>query len=216
MFQHYFKFHHPSPIIIVGPTQSGKTEFVIQLLKHKDILFHPPPDRIIWAYGQKNESQLKRIAEISPIIEFHAGLPDTETLNLNPEQNNILILDDLMDEIAASKSTKNLFTRESHHLNTTVIAIIHNLFNQEKYTRTITLNTHYFIIFKSPRDNRQIKHFGWQVFPNHPQFISKAFQIATNRPYGYLCVDLRPNSIDSTRVCTGITPDEIPEIFTPI
>lgn len=215
MFQHYFKFHHPSPIIIVGPTQSGKTEFTINLLKNVESLFNPSPSRIIWAYGQKNEKQLNRIANISPRIEFHSGLPDTASLQLNPNENNMLILDDLMDEIATNSNIKNLFTRESHHLNTTVIAIIHNLFNQEKYTRTITLNTHYFILFKSPRDNRQINYFGGQVFPKNPKFLGHAFQLATERPFGYLTIDLRPNTTDSLRICDGILPHEIPQIYVP-
>jgi hypothetical protein len=215
MFQHYFKFIHPSPIIIVGPTQSGKTEFTINLLKNRDSLFHPPPTRIIWAYGQKNDKQLSRIAEIAPIIEFYSGLPNTEALQLNPNENNLIIYDDLMDEIASNNKIKNLFTRESHHLNTTVIAIIHNLFNQEKYMRSISLNTHYFIIFQSPRDNRQISYFGGQVFPKNPRFLGHAFQLATEKPFGYLVIDLRPNTIDSLRVCNGILPNEIPQIFTP-
>ena len=215
MFQHYFKFLHPSPIIIVGPTQSGKTEFTINLLKNKDSLFHPTPTRIIWAYGQKNDSQLARIANICPNIEFHEGLPNTKDLQLDPNINNMLICDDLMDEIATTSNMKNFFTRESHHLNCTVLAIIHNLFNQEKHMRSITLNTHYFIIFRSPRDNRQIDYFGGQVFPKKPKFLGHAFQLATERPFGYLTIDLRPNTIDSLRICSGILPNEIPELFVP-
>lgn len=201
-------------MLIIGPTQSGKTEFLIKLLENRSTLIHPVPTRIIWAYGLRNENQMMKIENAIPNIEFIEGLPNIDDINEN--DTNLLVLDDLMEELGKSPEMSKLFTRGSHHRNITIIAIMHNLFNQDRFMRTITLNTHYFILFKSPRDNKQIKYFGSQIFPQNPKFISEAFKQATSKPYGYLILDLRPNTPDLARVSSGILPNEIPEVYTPL
>jgi hypothetical protein len=213
MLQHFFSFKHPTTIMIVGPTQAGKTEFVLKLLKHRDTLFSPPPETILWAYGHKNENQIKKIAHIAPETEFTEGLPDLSHIDAN--QNNLVIGDDLMEEIGNSKSFANLYTRGSHHDNITVIALVHNLFNQQRLFQNASISTRYFILFNSPRDNNQIQHFGRQLFPQHKNFLLSAFKQATEKPYGYLIIDLHPKTPDHLRICTGIFPNEIPRIFVP-
>jgi hypothetical protein len=210
---HWFAFQHPTTILIAGPTQAGKTEFVINLLKEQNTLFNPPPDKIFWAYGQKNDKQLKRIQSIDPNIDFIEGCPNLD--DIDPDVNNLLILDDLMDEIGKNQNCSNLFTRGSHHKNITVIAIIHNLFNQQKHSKTISLNTRYYILFKSPRDNQQTAYFGRQIFPHAKNFIPCALALATKKDYGYLGIDLHTKTPDSFRVFTGIFKHEIPLLFIP-
>jgi hypothetical protein len=214
MIQHIFKINHPTTCFVVGPTQAGKTEFVIQLLKEKNDLFSPIPERIHWAYGQKNEKQLSRIQNIDPAITFSEGFPDLN--NFNPEENNLLILDDLMDEIGKNKECANLFTRGSHHNNISVIAIIHNICNQEKYSRTLTLNGRLFIFFESPCDRLQYEMFGRRIFPQHKQFFSSALNQAFNmRPYGYAVLNLDTKIPNSLRLCTNIFKNQIPVYFHP-
>lgn len=211
MFKHGFELKHPTTVLVAGPTQAGKTEFVINLLKHN--LISPPPDTVTWAYGHKNDRQMDKILKVEPKTEFIEGIPTLD--NIDASKNNLLILDDLMDEIGKNVKCSNLFTRGSHHDNMTIIAIIHNLFNQQKYTRTISLNTRYYILFKSPRDSQQIEHFGKQIFPHNKHFITSALQQATKKPFGYLIIDLHPQTPDSLRVCTGIFSGELPIIYVP-
>ena len=213
MFCNIFKFKHPTTILVAGPTQAGKTEFVKKLLQHKDTLFDPIPTNILWGYGHKNEKQIHDILTINPHVRFYEGLPDLDDIDIS--QNTLLILDDLMDELGKTKEYANLFTRGSHHDNITVIAIIHNIFNQQKHTRTISLNTRYYVLFKSPRDNQQIQHFGRQIFPNNKMFVSEALRQATSKRFGYLIIDLHTQTPESLRVCTGIFPKEIPLVFIP-
>lgn len=211
MFKHYFHLKHPTTVLVAGPTQAGKTEFVINVLKHN--LINPLPDTIVWAYGHKNERQMEKIKLVAPNTQFIEGIPELE--NLNPNLNNLIILDDLMDEVGKNPKCANLFTRGSHHDNATVIAIIHNLFNQQRHTRTISLNTRYYVLFKSPRDNQQIQHFGRQIYPQNKNFVSQALDIATKKPFGHLVIDLHPQTPDTLRICSGIFPNELPIIYTP-
>jgi len=210
---HWFTFQHPTTAIVAGPTQAGKTEFVINILKEKELLFDDPLQNIYWAYGEKNDKQLQRIQNIEPNIEFIEGFPSLDFIN--PDETNLLILDDLMDEIGKNQACSNLFTRGSHHKNITVIAIIHNLFNQQKHSKTISLNTRYYFLFKSPRDNQQTAYFGRQMFPNAKNFLPSALAIATQQQYGYLGIDLHTRTLDSFRVFTGIFRHQIPLVFIP-
>ena len=81
--------------------------------------------------------------------------------------------------------------------------------------RTISVNAHYMIIFMSPRDKTQISFLVRQMFPANSKFLVDAFEDATSEPYGYLLVDLRPDTPEEYRVRTRIFPDENTVVYTP-
>ena len=78
---------------------------------------------------------------------------------------NLIVLDDQMIDASKDKRIENLFTRGSHHRNLSVIYIVQNLFYQEKDSRSISLNSHYLILFKNPRDKLQIVTLPKQMYP---------------------------------------------------
>lgn len=172
------------------------------------------PQRIIWGYGVKNVDQMDRIKEINPRVEFVEGVPDSTQFS-DPKNPCLIILDDLMSDIGKNPQVAKLFTMDSHHCKASVIAILHNLFNQEKFSRTLSLNTHYNVLFKSKRDRGQIARMNAQMFPGHPNFLQSAYDQATSRPYGYLLIDIHPETPESLSVRTGIFHDEVPIIFQP-
>ena len=45
-------FKHPFSCIIAGPSQSGKTTFVVHLIKFRNEMVHPVPKAIIWHYSE--------------------------------------------------------------------------------------------------------------------------------------------------------------------
>jgi len=81
---------------------------------------------------------------------------------------------------------------------------VQNLFNHDSAMRTVSLNTHYMVLFKNPRDATQIRTLGYQMYPDSSQFLTQAYMDATSKAYGYIIVDLRPNGTDALRVCTDI------------
>jgi hypothetical protein len=107
-----------------------------------------------------------------------------------------------MDEINAEVTA--LFTRYGHHRNCSVIFISQNLFNKNKETRTLNLNTHYLVLFKNVRDKSQIAALGRQMFPNMSNYFLHAYSDACNKPFGYLLVDMRPSTPDDLRLRTNI------------
>ena len=66
------------------------------------------------------------------------------------------MFDDQMIYASKDKRIVNLFTRGSHHRNLSVSYIVQNLFHQWKGSGSISLNSHYLVLFKNPR---QIANF---------------------------------------------------------
>ena len=67
------RLHSPSTIIIAGPTGSGKTRLLIDLISQADSICTHPPDEIVYFYGIWQ----KAFEEISG-IQFHKGFLDFE------------------------------------------------------------------------------------------------------------------------------------------
>ena len=74
-------------------------------------------------------------------------------------------------------------TKIAHHRNTSVLHLTQNLFNKNKFARTISLNSHCLVLFKNLRDAGQFATFARQIYPNCWQFAVKANQDATKDPY---------------------------------
>ncbi len=66
--------HHPFTCIVAGCTQSGKTVWVKSLLENAQKTIGPPPERIIWCYGQWQPMYVEMIDTL-PGIEFYEGIP---------------------------------------------------------------------------------------------------------------------------------------------
>ena len=89
-----------------------------------------------------------------------------------------------------------------------MIYIVQNIFHQGRETRNISLNAHYIVLFKSPRDKQQISVLARQVNPGHVQEFMKSYEEATKRPHGYLMLDLKPTTDDQHRLKTNVLPEE--------
>ena len=81
-----------------------------------------------------------------------------------------------------------------------LIYVVQNLFCQSKNYRTISLNSTCHVIFKNPRDCRQISYISNQICPWNPKFISESFYDATREPFTYLFLDFDPSTPDDLRV----------------
>ena len=124
----------------------GKTQFVFKLVQNVDVMVDPTPSRIVYCYGEYQQLFRKY-----PLVTFHQGLPNIA--DFDGSEPVLLVIDDLMNE--ADESVANLFTKGSHHRNVSVIFLVQNLFHKNKHVRTISLNSHYMVLFKNPRDASQ-------------------------------------------------------------
>lgn len=193
----FHQFKHPFTMLIAGPSSSGKTTFVRQMLLNKRKMFDVDFDRIIWCYSVSNS-----IPDIPDINEFHHGVPENFTNDRN--EKILYVLDDLMDDVSNSESISNLYTKHSHHLGISVCVITQNLYQKGSHFRTISLNSKYLVVFKSPRDTQQFGFLARQLAGNHSNDLVRVFNEICSRPRAYLMIDLTQDIIESLRYRTDI------------
>ena len=182
-------FRHPFSMMVTGPSGSGKTEWTRKLLLSS--LVQPPPERILWCFGQWQplyEDLQKRI----PCIEFIRGIPDylDNAQFIDPSKRNLIIFDDLMTEAKCDQRIADLFTKGSHHRNISIVYLTQNVFPQGRACRDIALNTQYLVLFNNPIDRQQVATLERRIYPSTCATFMRKFEDATARPYGYLVLDL--------------------------
>jgi len=77
-----------------------------------------------------------------------------------------------------------------------------------KFAKSISINAHYITAFENPQDQLGMRNLLLQAFPSNWQDIMDAYRKATERPFGYLALDLHPASDDSTRVLSHLLKHE--------
>ena len=114
-----------------------------------------------------------------------------------------------MTECGKDPRVLDMFTKDSHHKSITVFFLTQNIFPQEKYSRSISLNCQYVLLTNNPRDRLQLINFGKQVFPGATKFFAEAFNDAvTQKRYGYLLLDFNQNTQEEDRVQSGVLANE--------
>ena len=211
----HISFKHPFTCMLAGPTSSGKTVLVRRIIENhtKTIYFkndQPQLLKILWAYGQWQDFYSENINNCD--IQYIDGLPSEEEIDeIKP---HLIIIDDLMTELANNKSLTNIFTKGSHHKNISIIFITQNIFHQGSQMRTISLNCHYFLLMKNPRDQAQITSLAAQVYSKNKRFLIEAYFDATKDQYGYIRIDMMQSTPEKYRFQTRIIPEN--NILSPI
>ena len=172
-----FMFQHMFSMLVVGPSQCGKTYFVQQLLS-KNCVDYPEkkPLQIYWFYNQwqSRYDEIKQV--LKNRIRFAQGLPElSEDLHeINPEYHNILVFDDLMAQATDSPVLSRLFT-QGRHRNASVILLLQNMFPKGKFNTDISRNALYKVLFRSPGDRKQIDIMAEQTFAKDRANFMKAY-----------------------------------------
>lgn len=86
------------------------------------------------------------------LIEFVEGRQDDLSDRNKPNKRNSLIVDDQMDETGSSTTLVKSFTKGSHHHNLTILYLLRNIYNSGSSQRTLSLNSHYDVVFRNSRD----------------------------------------------------------------
>lgn len=203
-------FKAPFTSIISGGTGTGKTKWLLKFIKYCDSIMNPPPSHILYCYSEINVDimSLKREG-----IEVFNGVPTKEEILRRPK-NMLLILDDLINEIEPHY-LDILFTRGSHHWNVSVLLVTQNLFH--KNIKTARTNSHYIILMKNPQGLLQIKTLGTQLFTGKLQHFLEAYKDAVEEQlYGYLVINMHPDTSQELRLTTKIFPNDKTIIYLPM
>ena len=193
-----FRLRNDRTMCISGPSQSGKTTFLRKLLTHRNEVFLHPFNRIIWCYGIYQHDFHNDLRNQG--ITLYDGIPNVQDI----QPYDLVILDDLLNESDSSKDLTKMFTQTAHHLPCFIIFVSQNLFPKGRDSRTRSLNTHYYVIFKNPRDKSQFEILARQMHPTNSKALVEIFEDATKQPYGYLFIDITQECDDRYRYRTNL------------
>ena len=184
----------PFTSVVSGPTGSGKTKYMIQLIKGAHSVTTSPPVEIIYCYGawQKDFEALEEMG-----VRMHEGLLNESEVPTDGKPRWIVV-DDLMEEVSGGGTMNNLFTKYSHHRNLSVFFLIQDLF--KKKNRTLTLNAQYMFLFKNPRDKLFIDNLARQAFPGKVKQVRQVYEKVTQDPYSFLLLDMRQETDERCRL----------------
>ena len=120
-----------------------------------------------------------------------------------------------MDDLMTSTDDRvvDVFTKISYHRNLSVVYLTKNLFYKNKQTRTLSLNTHYIVLFKNTRDATQVANLARQMYSIKSTFMIEAFKNATSAPYLYLLIYLKQETDDKLRLRTGTFPGDVQYVY---
>lgn len=205
----------PTTIGIYGPTQSGKTNFVIDLLKQANQVFTKHVQEIHYCYASYQDiyNSLKEAKETSvDSVYFHEGMPDIkDCLEWAYMKTHIIIIfDDLMTDLTKHANMVKFATVDCHHSNITMIVMLHNIFPPG--LRTMSLNLHYVVLFKNKRDTLQVETLGRRIMKDKLKYFLGVYKHSVSRPYGYLLIDMHPRTDEAYQLRTNILPSESPTI----
>ena len=90
-------FETPTTVSLAGPTQSGKSYWIRDLIKHGDKMFKQTPEKIVYCY-----------TAWQTMFEAMKGLPSQVNLEEWSNGHMLLVLDDIMKEACSSKEVMSL------------------------------------------------------------------------------------------------------------
>ena len=209
---------HPFMMTVCGPTQCGKTRFIMDLIKQNDKLIVPPVDKLLYLYSIEQtgyddiKKNIRDNADTSTLktyefLDCSNGIPSINDLRGKLSKATLLVLDDLMVLAASNKNNlenlDNIASRDSHHTNTSVIFVCQNLNYGNGRLRNCRMNSQYHTMFKSLTDSRDMD----MIATNKKIPLACMRKIVADvgkKQYGYVLFDGSPRSYDNTRVRTGV------------
>jgi len=145
-------------------------------------------------------------------VQFIEGAP---TLDQFPpgEGPKFVIVDDMMDQIKQNPEFLKIAIKGSHHRNLSFWFLSQSIFPPN--FRQISLQAHYVILLKSPRDVQQIRTFVLQVDPRNWRGLLEAYEDATREGHSYILFDFQVRQKDHLRLRTHIFPGETTVVYIP-
>ena len=191
------EFEHPFSMIVVGPSRSGKTHWVIDLLVNMERRIIPNPASITYCFTHWQE-QYEYLEEKVPSVQFYEGLPSTT--DFNSLFNAVVVFDDLMDVSLSNQNIMDMFIAKSRHQNISVILTMQNIFYQGVKSRSIQLNSQYMVLFKNEHDRHQLKKIAKQMYPQKWKNFMENFEHETSKPFGKVILALHPNTSEKQQL----------------
>ena len=182
---------HPFRLSIVGPSNSGKTNILIHIIKKcrnfdKIYLYAKKLDEPLYEHLIDHWTRVGDMHRLN-LIEYSNDISETvEVDDINENIQNLIIFDDMVCE--ASKSLKDVeeFFIRGRKQNASIIFISQSYFSIPK---NIRLNCDYFVITKIG-NKKELTEITKDHTTENNNF-NEIFKEATRDPYSILLIDLK-------------------------
>jgi hypothetical protein len=174
----------PSTCIISGPSSSGKSSIIKSLLNNHKEVFTTPLTAVLYCYGEDDDNFMSTLDQ--KLITPFKGMPSlsevSDFISLYQGNHVLCCFDDLGNEFMANEDNYKLFTQISHHRNTSMFLVLHQIFYKSKISRLITLSTQFIILTRNYRDPSSVSYIGRQLFPHKSHLLMKVYEDAMESP----------------------------------
>ena len=190
-------------IFICGPSKSGKTHFLTQLLSNLNTISEKPPPKVIYVFQfwQSKLEEMRSLNLVDIFLEGGDGLK-TRLSKVVDNHESLIIFDDQMNNRESLQYISNLFTVEARHTKLSLIFVTQKLFFNDDSVRQIRENADYFVLFKNPKDVSSISYLSTRMTKNST--LADIYYQATQKPHSYLFIDVRQQSIPQTQYLSNL------------
>ena len=167
-------------------------------------MIRPGIQKIIWLYKRWQPLYDEIQRRVIPRVEFIQGLPENIESDdfIQPRIRHLVVIDDLATACSKDSRVGDLFTEGSHHRNLSVMMLNQNLYHNKNPTER--RNCQYLVLFKNPIDKQAVMTLARQMYPSKTTHFIKKFDEATAKPYNYLLIDLKADTLDRNRLRTDV------------
>ena len=200
--------------LLVGPSASGKTYRVCDILRNKDVIIKGGSNikNVVFCYAvwQPVYDDLKTKKIVTKFVNYKPSVKEFTQL-VKPYVKgggSICVIDDFMGQI--DEDLLDIVTVHSRHNNTTTFLLFQSLFPANKLARKISLNVKYMHVHKNPRENAQIQTLARQVSPTDYKWIVEAYHDCTEKPHTCFLIDMTQQCDEKLRFRSNYLPSEFP------
>ena len=211
---HKPQFVLPFRLFLSGPSNSGKSLFILRLIQNLDLVFESQFKTIFYCHpyydtlGEKDKKLMNDLKLAYPSIIITHEIPPLLDLQ-RLDAPTLLILDDLISSIVKNESMAHLYSIYSSHCNVSIITTTQNYFEPGKFSKTIIRNQTILVLFQTNSDRQSTNIITRQIFPGQSHFLEHCFlwlvHHVKKREHRYLIVNCQVNSK---------TPPSFPQVST--
>ena len=186
--------------ILCGPSQSGKSEFIQNMIRHKKKVFSQPYSKFIYCSphlgtdGGEDETvspgdaayrqNLIDLAQPEEIVFYDHIITLTE-LNQDSnygEQRLLIFIDDFSENVFSQDVTVKLFIKLSSHANTDIVVATHSGIKSSsgKHFSIVWKSAYTIVLFPTLSDRPSIGFLSQRMFPYSDNHLGKCLAQSTH------------------------------------
>ena len=188
-------------ILVSGPSRCGKTWFTFNLIKNIRKISQDVPEKIVYVYSARQagyEDWLKYVDHL--VIADETAIDRVLTL---AKSNKLLVIFDDLIHSDLLRDIAKLFTIDGRHMKMSLVFLTQRLFVQNEFYKQISRNSDYFVLFRNPRNQAEIRDLARQVTPNDLS-LSTLYEMVTIKPYSYLFLNFTQEAKEDYKYLTRL------------